>query len=166
MDFAVRFEDGSDGYLAHHGVQGMHWGIWNAETRARYAEEGKAQQGGGGMSDEEKEEVLRENGLEGTHRTQAIKQVEEDRKNNARDRLSAQARLGKFGGDATSRVNAANGYLKARAVANSRPGFLSNEYRNYGIPAVKRFSVYAKSTANMVKNGKTAASNVLNRIKK
>ena len=25
-------------YLKHYGVKGMHWGVWNAETRARYAE--------------------------------------------------------------------------------------------------------------------------------
>ncbi len=29
------FEDGSE-YLVHHGVKGMKWGVWNAETRAKY----------------------------------------------------------------------------------------------------------------------------------
>lgn len=24
-------------YLAHHGIKGMHWGVWNADTRARYS---------------------------------------------------------------------------------------------------------------------------------
>lgn len=35
MDYVVHFSDGSEGYLAHHGVKGMKWGVWNAETRAR-----------------------------------------------------------------------------------------------------------------------------------
>ena len=55
--FKLTFEDGSDGYLAHHGVQGMKWGVWNAETKARYMEEGKTQQGGGGLSDEDVKEL-------------------------------------------------------------------------------------------------------------
>lgn len=37
MDYVFTFEDGSEGYLAHHGVKGMKWGVWNAETRARYS---------------------------------------------------------------------------------------------------------------------------------
>ena len=35
MDYVVTFEDGSSGYLAHHGIKGMKWGVWNAETKAR-----------------------------------------------------------------------------------------------------------------------------------
>ena len=37
MDYLVTFEDGSSGYLAHHGVKGMKWGVWNTETKARYS---------------------------------------------------------------------------------------------------------------------------------
>lgn len=37
MEYHVTFEDGSDGYLAHHGVLGMHWGIRNSETERKYA---------------------------------------------------------------------------------------------------------------------------------
>lgn len=25
-----------DDYLVHYGVKGMHWGVWNNETRERY----------------------------------------------------------------------------------------------------------------------------------
>lgn len=39
-EFKLTFEDGSDGYLEHFGVKGMHWGVRNAETIARYAREG------------------------------------------------------------------------------------------------------------------------------
>lgn len=37
MDILVSFEDGSSAYLSHHGVKGMHWGVWNSDTRARYS---------------------------------------------------------------------------------------------------------------------------------
>ena len=46
MEYLITFEDGSDGYLSHHGVLGMKWGVRNAETRARYASEGRAGSGG------------------------------------------------------------------------------------------------------------------------
>lgn len=36
MDYLVTFDDGSSGYLAHHGVKGMKWGKWNPETQAKY----------------------------------------------------------------------------------------------------------------------------------
>lgn len=35
MPYKLTFEDGSSVYLEHHGVKGMHWGVWNDETRAR-----------------------------------------------------------------------------------------------------------------------------------
>lgn len=35
-EFKLTFEDGSNGYLAHHGIKGMHWGVHNAETQRRY----------------------------------------------------------------------------------------------------------------------------------
>ena len=37
MEYKITFEDGSEAYLAHHGVKGMKWGVWNEETRARYS---------------------------------------------------------------------------------------------------------------------------------
>lgn len=36
MEYKLTFEDGSSGYLAHHGIRGMKWGVWNADTSARY----------------------------------------------------------------------------------------------------------------------------------
>ena len=36
MDYLVHFEDGSSAYLAHHGVKGQKWGVWNDETARRY----------------------------------------------------------------------------------------------------------------------------------
>lgn len=164
MEYMVTFEDGTEGYLSHHGMKGMHWGVWNAETRARYADEGKTPQGGGGMSDEDEEEVLRENGIENMHRTAAQKQVDADYKQSSRERLAVQAKKGNFGGDATSRVRAADGYLKARAAANKRPGFLSKEYSKSNRPAIKRYITYARSTVASVKNGKAAVKTVLKRM--
>ena len=41
MDYKITFEDGGSAYFEHHGVKGMHWGVRNAETQARYASEGK-----------------------------------------------------------------------------------------------------------------------------
>ena len=169
MEYMLTFEDGSDGYLAHHGVQGMKWGVWNAETRARYADEGKTQQGGGGMSEEDEEEVLRENGIENMHRTAAQEQVDADYKGYAKERLAVQAKKGNFGEDATSRVRSADGYLKARAAANKRPGFLSkayqSQYRTVTESAIQRYSTYVGSTNNMVKNGRAAAKKTLERLK-
>jgi hypothetical protein len=40
----------SDEYLAHHGVLGMKWGVWNEETRARYM-------GGKGNDSKKKEDI-------------------------------------------------------------------------------------------------------------
>lgn len=37
MDYRVTFEDGSEA-LAHYGIKGMKWGVWNEETKARYGE--------------------------------------------------------------------------------------------------------------------------------
>lgn len=37
MDYIVTFEDGSEGYLTHHGIKGMHWGVRNQETQMKYA---------------------------------------------------------------------------------------------------------------------------------
>lgn len=36
MLYILTFEDGSSAFLAHHGVKGMKWGVWNEETKARY----------------------------------------------------------------------------------------------------------------------------------
>ena len=36
MEYRLTFKDGSDAYLAHHGVKGMKWGVWNNDTKNRY----------------------------------------------------------------------------------------------------------------------------------
>ena len=43
MDYVLTFEDGSSGYLSHHGIKGMKWGVWNEETRARRFGDSKEQ---------------------------------------------------------------------------------------------------------------------------
>lgn len=40
MDYLIHFEDGSEAFLAHHGIKGMKWGIRNEETEARYNRSG------------------------------------------------------------------------------------------------------------------------------
>lgn len=35
MPYKLTFEDGHSAYLEHFGIKGMHWGVWNDETRAR-----------------------------------------------------------------------------------------------------------------------------------
>lgn len=40
MDYLITFEDGSEAYLAHHGIKGMHWGVHNEETKQKYGEVG------------------------------------------------------------------------------------------------------------------------------
>lgn len=40
--YVVHYSDGSEGYLAHYGVKGMKWGVWNEDTRARYGFNGNA----------------------------------------------------------------------------------------------------------------------------
>lgn len=57
MEYLIHYSDGSEGYLAHYGVKGMKWDVWNDETRARYMKSGKSFAGGGGaLEDEETEE--------------------------------------------------------------------------------------------------------------
>ena len=53
--YKLTFDDESEAYLAHHGVKGMHWGVRNAETMARYASK-SAEGGGGGVVDDEEDE--------------------------------------------------------------------------------------------------------------
>jgi hypothetical protein len=43
MDYLISFDDGSSGYLSHHGVMGMKWGQRSAETQLKY------QSGNGGQ---------------------------------------------------------------------------------------------------------------------
>ena len=60
MDYLITFEDGSTGYLAHYGVKGMKWGIWNEDTAKRYGSSGlgiDVASGGGGMLPEKENEM-------------------------------------------------------------------------------------------------------------
>ena len=36
MDYKLTFSDGSDGYLSHYGILGMHWGVRNRQTQLKY----------------------------------------------------------------------------------------------------------------------------------
>lgn len=44
MEYLVTFENGTEGYLSHHGVKGMSWGIWSPTTVRKY------KQGNGGSN--------------------------------------------------------------------------------------------------------------------
>lgn len=37
MEYFLVYANGDSAYLTHSGVKGMKWGVWNSETRARYA---------------------------------------------------------------------------------------------------------------------------------
>lgn len=63
-DYKLTFEDGSEA-IAHHGVKGMKWGVWNMETRLKYQGTGKEPRkaaegggGGGGISPEDDDSIL------------------------------------------------------------------------------------------------------------
>lgn len=43
-DFLITMQDGSE-FLAHHGVLGMKWGVWNDETKAKYGYSGGSAKG-------------------------------------------------------------------------------------------------------------------------
>ena len=44
MDYRFVFEDGSES-LMHHGIKGMKWGVWNAETSKRYGHRNSIRKG-------------------------------------------------------------------------------------------------------------------------
>lgn len=55
MDLKFTFQDGSEA-IAHYGVKGMKWGVWNEETKDRYASEGRENASsatGGGIDPED-----------------------------------------------------------------------------------------------------------------
>ena len=56
MEYLVTFDDGSSAFLSHHGTKGMKWGVWNAETKAKYGMNAPQAGGGGGGGVEEEEE--------------------------------------------------------------------------------------------------------------
>ncbi len=41
MEYLVYYSNGEEGYLSHSGVKGMKWGVWNAETAAKYSTKAK-----------------------------------------------------------------------------------------------------------------------------
>lgn len=125
MDFLITFEDGSSACLEHYGVKGMHWGVWNAETRARYADEGNTPQGGGGGDDEEvdedgytqkdREEMA---GIRpGMTKDEATKYVLSEHKKHARNSLDVQTKQGHFGGTAQARATQKQGLMYDLATA-------------------------------------------------
>ena len=52
MPFLIHFANGGEAFLAHHGIKGMRWGVWNEETQQKYGM--NAPSGGGGtVNDDE-----------------------------------------------------------------------------------------------------------------
>lgn len=41
MDYLVTFDDGSEGYLSHHGVKGQEWGVLSPDNAKEYAKYGR-----------------------------------------------------------------------------------------------------------------------------
>jgi len=69
MGYLIYYEDGTSGYLSHHGVKGMKWGVWNEETRRRRQGSVLKQFGGLSMSDVSKATLeLGKNRVQGTLR--------------------------------------------------------------------------------------------------
>ena len=62
MDYKFVFEDGTEA-LAHHGIKGMKWGVWNAETAARY--KGASAVGGDALLDKRIQDKFKEGDLAG-----------------------------------------------------------------------------------------------------
>lgn len=63
MEYLLTFKNGSSAFLAHHGVKGMHWGQWNAETQAKYGVQNPsagAGGGGGGLEEDDEEKKAEE----------------------------------------------------------------------------------------------------------
>lgn len=153
MPYKLTFEDGSDGYLEHYGTKGMHWGVWNAETRLRYQNEGNTSGGGGGGSDDEQEIMDDEYGITGMSRDAARKKVIEDHKKTERERLAIQSKKGNFGGSASSRLRSRESLMVGLSAANKHP----KDARSYG--GKKNWSYIKtdiKSTVKIVSNGKKA----------
>lgn len=143
MDYIVTFVDDSQA-LMHWGVKGMHWGVWNAETAAKYGQAGSSGPGGGGGGgdddeDEVSDEWLKENGLT---REQWEKAREEKRQRLAKAQEDGDLgnKLAKTGDKLFSGISSMFNRIgeNAQNVANSPLSSMQSAVNN-GEKAVKGF---------------------------
>lgn len=107
--YKFTFEDGSETYLEHHGVKGMHWGEWNSETAARY-------RGGNSSVSGAKKTVRQLNALDKRKAIETGKEREADKQ---ADRYLAKAEKSQQRGNTNAFMKNVNKSLKYTDKATS-----------------------------------------------
>lgn len=89
MGYSIKVDDDC---LAHYGVKGMKWGVWNDETKRKYGElTGSGGGGGGGDDEDDRPEALLKAGK--------IDQATADAMRRRLDKIIEQAENGQLSGD-------------------------------------------------------------------